>query len=148
MLQCIPLTDLVDMWQKDSVVDSTEPGVDMLRIPQLHSKYCTQITAHTIALKMKRFDLAKKKKLKIDYYSGRLNGTQQLKDLGWEPFPFVLKTDINSYLESDDDLIDIQKKMINNEEAITFCTAVCKEINNRTWQIKEFMAWQRFQVGQ
>lgn len=146
-MNCIPLEKLVEDWAADSVINTIEPGQEIVRIPVLHSKYVSQITAHSISLKMKKFDFQRKKKLKVEYYSGRLS-KEQLKELGWEQFQFVLKSDINSYLESDDDLIELSKKMIANEEAVTFCTAVCKELNSRTFQLREYMSWEKFIRGQ
>lgn len=146
-MKCIPLEKLIEDWATDSVINTIEPGQEIIRIPVLHSKYVGQITAHSISLKMKKFEFLRKKKLKIEYYNGRLS-KEQLKELGWEPFQFVLKTEINSYLESDEDLIDLSTKMIANEEAVTFCTAVCKELNSRTFQLREYMAWEKFIRGQ
>src|SRR5271156_749795 len=100
MLECIPLEKLIEMWQGDAVINKTEPSQEIIRVPVLHSKYASQIAAHTISLKMKRFEFAKAKKFKIDYFSGRLNGTDELKKKGLENFQFVLKTDLNIYLES------------------------------------------------
>jgi hypothetical protein len=98
---------------------------------------------------MKKFDFDQLKKLKVEYYSGRLNGTDVLKEKGWKAFPaLVNKPDLSAYLDADQDLIDLKKNMIANEEAISFCTAVCKELNSRTFQLREYMAWEKFIRGQ
>ena len=34
-----PLEDIMKQWEKDSDVDSTEPGKEIIRIPLLHNKY-------------------------------------------------------------------------------------------------------------
>jgi hypothetical protein len=146
-MNIVPLEKLVEDWATDAVINKTEPGKEIIRIPQLHAKYCSQITAHSVALKMKRAEFIRLKKKKIDYYTGRMS-EQDLKANGWEPFRFILKQDLAIYLEADPDLMTEQKKMINNEEAISFCTMVCKELNARTYQLKEFMTWERFIAGQ
>jgi hypothetical protein len=35
-----------------------------------------------------------------------------------------------------------------HEEIVEFCKQVLKELNNRTWQLKEYMSWERFIGGQ
>jgi len=148
-MKCTPLEKLLEEWQTDSVINTTDPQLEIVRIPVLHSKYVTQITAHSVSLKMKKFDFDQLKKLKVEYYSGRLNGTDVLKEKGWKAFPaLVNKPDLSAYLDADQDLIDLKKNMIANEEAISFCTAVCKELNSRTFQLREYMAWEKFIRGQ
>lgn len=147
-MQCIPLEKLVEDWSNtDSIINKDDPQHELIRIPQLHAKYAGQIAAHSASLKMKNFKFVQMKKLKIDYFSGRLD-EKQLKELGWTPFRLVLKQDVSSYIEADADLIDIQMKRINNEESIAFCQSVCKELSNRTWQLRDFMAWEKFIAGQ
>jgi hypothetical protein len=88
------------------------------------------------------------RKVKLEYYSGRLNGTDILKEKGWKPFAaLVNKPDMVAYLDADKDLIEMRKNMVANEEAIAFCTAVCKELTSRTFQLREFMAWEKFIRG-
>jgi hypothetical protein len=147
-MNIISLDRLIEMWSnEDSVIDSTEPQKAMLAIPRLHAKYIAQISAHSAALKMKNLDYTILRKKKIEYYSGRMSEAD-LKANGWEPFRFLLKSDMESYLSADKDLVEARRKMINNEEAIEFCRSVVKELNNRTWQLKEYMTWERFISGQ
>ena len=72
----------------------------------------------------------------------------ELEKLGWEPFQFTLKSDISVYIEGDPDIANLNKKKAYHEEASSFCTYVMKELNNRTWQLKEFCTMERFIQGQ
>lgn len=146
-MNCISLEKLILEWDKDSTINQIEPGQEILNIPKLHSKYVTQITAHSVSLEMKKLDYIRKEKLKIEYYSGRLSEAQ-LKELGWKPFQFILKTDIQKYIDSDEDLIELRKKMISNKEAITLCNSIVKELNSRTFQLRAYMDWEKFIRGQ
>jgi hypothetical protein len=147
-MKCIPLENLVEMWSnEDSVINKTDPQLELLRIPTLHAKYAGQIAAHSASLKMKQFEYLQLRKLKWEWMNGRMDQAQ-LNELGWTQFKFLLKSDINLYLDADPDLIRLQAKKINNEEAIAFCQSVMKELSNRTWQIKEYCSWERFIAGQ
>jgi hypothetical protein len=70
-----------------------------------------------------------------------------LKELGWEPFRFTLKSDIAVYVDGDDDLNKLKRRQAYHEEAANFCTNVMKELNNRTWQLREYMTHERFIAG-
>jgi hypothetical protein len=145
---CTPLPKLIEQWtDTDSVIDSTEPQKALLQIPRLHAKYCGQISAHSVSLKMKNLDyIALKKKLN-DYYSGRMDQAQ-LAAIKRDQFKFVLKYDIQQYIDSDDELLALARGRINNEEAIAFCQSVVKELNARTWQVRSFIEWEKFIAGQ
>jgi Recombination, repair and ssDNA binding protein UvsY len=142
-----PLEAIIEAWTKDSELDSTEPGKEILRIPILHNKYNKFLTLHNLSAKKAGYDYAKMRKIKWQYYNGKMS-QDDLTKYGWEPFQFTLKQDINVYLDGDDDLTKLKRKQAYHEEAASFCTNVMKELNNRTWQLKEFMAWERFIQGQ
>ena len=141
-----PLEDIMQQWEKDSELDITEPGREILRIPLLHNKYNKYLSLHNLSTKRAEMDLAKMKKLKWLYYTGKLD-QDELDKLGWEPFRFTLKSDIGVYLDADDDIIKLKRKCSYHEEAASFCTNVMKELNNRTWQLKEYMGWEKFIQG-
>ena len=97
------LDELLEMWRTDSIIDRTEPGKALINIPQLHSKYLNILSRHRLLSKESEFKYNKMKKLKWEYYTGKLD-KDQLEKYGWEPFPFVLKSEITTYLESDEDI--------------------------------------------
>lgn len=145
-MNAVPLNEIIEMWEKDSKVDSTEPGKEIIRIPTLHSKYARILSAHSLASKQCHIEHARMKKLKYEYYNGKLDA-DELKKYGWEPFRFLLKSDINLYLDADQDLVKITAKLALHEEAITFCSSVLKELNARTYQLRAFMDWEKFIQG-
>ena len=141
-----PLEEVMHQWEKDSNVDATEPGKEILRITLLHNKYNKYLSLHNLAGKRAGLEYDKFKKLKWMYYNGKLD-QDELDKLGWEPFRFTLKSDIQVYLDGDDDLVKIKRKKAYHEEAAKFCEYVMKELNNRTWQLKEYMGWEKFIQG-
>jgi len=146
-LQAPSLEKLIEQWEKDSVIDQTEPGKEIVRIPLLHNQFNKYMALHNLATKRAILEYDRVKKLKWLYYSGKLD-QWDLDKLGWEPFRFTLKSDISVYIDGDDDLIKLKTKKAYHEEAANFCVNVMKELNNRTWQLKEFIGWEKFIQGQ
>lgn len=140
------LEEVLKYWEKDSVVDETEPSREIVRIPTLHSKYLNIMTKHKIAVKKATFDYHRMKKVKWEYYTGKMD-EDELNEYGWEPFRFTLKSDVSTYLESDSDLIRLLEKKVYHEEVVEVCTAILKELANRTWQLREHMTHERFIQG-
>lgn len=140
------LEDILKMWETDTEVDQTEPGRELLKIPKLHSKYLNILTKHKFAGKKALFDYNTMRKVKFEYYTGKLD-QDELAKYGWEPFQFSLKSDINYYFDSDKDLIKLIEKKIYHEECVSVCEAIMQELKQRTWQLKEYIAWERFIGG-
>jgi len=140
------LDDLLEMWRADSVIDRTEPGKALINIPQLHSKYLNILSRHRLLSKESEFKYNKMKKLKWEYYTGKLD-QDQLDKHGWEPFPFVLKSELTTYLESDDDINKHIAQKIVHDEIVDVCSSILKELNSRTFQLRDFIQWERFIQG-
>ena len=141
-----PLEEIMKQWEKDSDVDSTEPGKEIIRIPLLHNKYNKYLSLHNLSAKKAAIEYDRIKKLKWMYFTGKLD-QEELDKLGWEPFRFTLKSDINVYLDGDDDLNKLKRKKSYHEEAAKFCENVMKELQSRTYQLKAYMDWERFIQG-
>ena len=140
------IEQILSNWEKDSVIDQTEPGKELIRIPILHNKYLTMLVKHKMASKKANLDFIKMRKIKWEYYTGKLS-KNQLDEYGWEPFKFTLKSDINVYLEADSDLIKLTEKKIYHEEVVVMIESIMKELNSRTYQLKDFITWERFIGG-
>ena len=140
------LEDLLEEWRKDSEIDRTEPGKALLDIPKLHSKYLNILSQHRLYAKQAQFKYNKMKKLKWEYYTGKLD-EDDLEKYGWEPFPYVLKSDISTYLDGDEDLNKCLTSKAMHDEIVDICTAVLKELNSRTFQLRDFISWERFIQG-
>lgn len=141
------LEQVLKHWEKDVEIDQTEPGKELLRIPVLHNKYLSILTKHKIASKKAHFDYLRMRKVKIEYYSGRMS-QEELEEHGWQPFSFVLKSDISAYLEGDSDLIKMLEKKVYHEECVSVIESIMNELKNRNWELKSFIDWERFIGGQ
>lgn len=141
------LEQILKYWEKDSIMDQTEPSKELLRIPILHSKYLNILTKHKIASKKAHFDYLRMRKVKWEYFTGKMS-QEELEQYGWEPFQFALKSDINTYLEADGDLIKLLEKKVYHEEVISVIESVMAELKQRTWQLRDFISWEKFVNGQ
>ena len=70
-----------------------------------------------------------------------------LEKYGWEPFLFTLKSEVPSYLEADKELQGILSLKSLHEEMVEVCTSILKELNSRTYQIRDFISWQKYLQG-
>jgi hypothetical protein len=140
------LEALNNEWQNDSKIDSTEPGKELLRNPNLHSKYAEQLMRHSLALKGQRLAYNALRRLRSDYYNGRMTQADLEKN-GLQQFPLVLKSDIGLYLDADPALQALEQKIAIHEEAITLCGSILKTINNRSFDLRGYIDWIKYTQG-
>jgi len=142
------LEDILKYWDTDSIIDSTEPGKELLKIPTLHNKYLKILVTHRLAMKRINFDYARMRKTKEEYYNGSLS-QEELEEYGWEPFLLNVKTKhgIERYIESDKELIRLLEKKMYHDEAISVCESIMQELKSRTYQLKDYISWERFIGG-
>ena len=141
------LDQILKMWESDAVIDQTEPSKELLKIPQYHSKYLKILTEHKIASKRCHYDYLRMKKVKWEYFTGKLT-QEELSEYGWEPFQFALKSDISTYMEADKDLIKLLEKKVYHDECVSVIEAIMNELKQRTWQLRDFISWEKFINGQ
>jgi hypothetical protein len=142
------LEQILKQWDTDSVIDSTEPGKELLKIPKLHNNYLKVLVKHRLAIKRVNFEYARLRRVKEEYYSGTIS-EEELTENGWEPFLLNVKTKqgVDKYLESDEQLIKLLEKKIYHDEAISVCESILQEVKNRTWEIRSYIDWERFIGG-
>ena len=140
------LDDLLAMWTKDSEIDRTEPGKALLDIPKLHSKYLNILSNHRLLIRDAEFKYNRMKKIKWEYYTGKM-GDDDLRKYGWAPFPFTIKSEITTYMESDEDLNKFIASRMIHEEIVNCCELILKELHSRTFQLKSFIDYERFIQG-
>jgi len=141
------LEQILKYWETDAVIDQTEAGMALINIPILHSKYLNHLTKHKIAAKKSNFDYLRMRRIKWEYYTGKMS-QEELAEYGWEPFQFTLKSDINTYLESDKDLIKLLEKKVYHEEVVSVIESIMSELKQRTWQLRDYISWEKFIGGQ
>ena len=138
------IEQIMETWLQDAKIDDIELDRESLNVPNLHAKYLKLL--YQEKLKLRKFNIQKKTLVKVlsEYYKGDLNNPEDLKEIKREPWSrTVLKQDINSYVESDDDMIKLLTKIAYQEEVVSLLEDIIKNINNRTFHIKNAIEWRK-----
>ena len=139
------LEKIQSMWEKDSQMDPDNLHQESLKIPTLHSKYHTLY--NTIQL-LRENSKTKYNKVRLDrynYYSGKAPAEVYAE----EPFPYKVreKDAIQRHLDADERLMEADLKIKYYDITLKYLEDIIKSINNRTYQIKNAIEWQKFQAG-
>lgn len=140
------LEEIETLWEQDSKIDRTDLDNESLKIPMLHSKYYKIYLREKIQLKSEELEYKQFYKLKHEYYNGKLS-QQELNDLGWEPFQFVLKNDLQVYIDADKDVITRLLKLQVQREKVELLENIIKTLNGRGFLIKNAIDFIRFTSG-
>ena len=130
---------------KDLKIDDTELDLESSRTPQLHNKYLKFYTKYSLQLKKLHDDRKILYRDKWEYYGGKA----QPEAYAEKPFDLkVLKADLSIYIEADDEMQDLGKKIEFVKVIVNYLERVLKEINNRNWHIRNTIAWKQFLHGE
>ena len=122
------LEDILKNWERDAEIDQTEPGKELIKIPLLHNKYLSILTKHKIAVRKSNFDYLRMRKIKWEYYNGKMSQEELMR-----------VTDL--YKAS------LEKKAYH-EETVSMVESIMNELKQRTWQLRDFISWEKFIGGQ
>ena len=138
------LEELQELADKDLKINDTELDLESLKTPQLHNKYLKELTKFKLLLTKADSDYRVLKRIKWEYYTGKADP----KVYAEQPFDLkILKTDIDKYLEADDDLIRAISKVKYIEAVVEFLDRTLRQITNRTFTIKNAIDWRKFTSG-
>ena len=116
-----------------------------LEIPFQHNKYLNHYTDLSQIKTSLEFEYRKLLREKREYYGGEADA----KTYAEKPFGNSIKTSekMKVYLESDDELINIEAKVKYIDQMLYFLDNVMKQISNRGFQIKSAIEWEKFING-
>ena len=141
----INLDKIQSMWQEDCKIDIDNMHEESIKVPQLHSKY-HEILNNLILLRTKAQKIQKSvRHERYEYYSGKADPEVYIEN----PFGKKIrdKDTMTKYLDADDKLKQISLKIDYYETLLNYCESILKQINNRTYQIKNAIEWQKFIAG-
>lgn len=141
------LEAIQEAWSEDCEIDRADLGNESLNIPKLHHKYYKILINEKLILKKYETDL---KQLRLEKYEFYTQGpTKEQRDLGWTlpPVGRILKSDVNSYIEADNDIIKMSLKIGVQHEKVQFVDSIIKSLNGRSFNIGHAIEWFKFTQG-
>jgi hypothetical protein len=141
------LEKIRDMVAKDLSLNETELDTESIKIPQLHNKYLNLLFDEKLLLKTNEANYSTMKRMKWEYYSGKMS-QEKLYELGWEQFNYkILKADLDKYLDSDTELIELSMKVAYQKEKVSYLDNIIKAISSMQWNIRNAIEWKKFISG-
>jgi antirestriction protein len=132
------------LWDEDSKIDEDNLHLESTKIPSLHAKYYKFLNELLLLKKLEENKLKQVRKEKWQYYTGKADPEVYVE----KPFDHkVLRQDVDRYMEADEDLIKINSKIDYYQVMLSYLDSILKSINNRTYQIKNSIEWQKFIRG-
>ena len=133
------------MWKRDSVIDSDLYCEESTKVPQLHQKYMELYNTFFLMKKDLECKLKTTKRDKWLYYKGRAPA-EVYKNM---PFDLKLTTreEIDMFIEADEEYQKALLKLDYIDQTLAFLDSILRQLNNRTFQIKNAIEWQKFQNG-
>lgn len=139
--------DILDAWSQDASMNPTEIGSESLKTPMLHHKYLQILVQEKLALKKHKYKYKRLYKEKWEYFLGFMS-QEQMEERGWEPMSLkIIKQDVDKYIESDEQISQLQLLIEYQEEKIEALESIIKTINNRGFQIKNYIDFEKFKMG-
>ena len=138
------LDDIQSLWNEDSKLDADNLHTESTNIPALHAKYYRILNKFLLLKKMEENKFKILKKEKWQYYTGKADPEIYID----KPFDHkVLRQDVDKYMDADEDLIRLISKVDYYQVMISYLDSILKTFNNRTFQIKYAVEWQKFIRG-
>jgi hypothetical protein len=139
------IKDYQTEWSKDCKIDYARVHEESLNISVLHSKYMNFLSSERLKY---RSLTEKKKKLESklhDYYEGIIDG----KDIGREPFQIRLatKTQVDKRVDNDIETVKVNLEVAFAEENVLFLKEVINAINQRSFNIRNYIEYVKFSGG-
>jgi len=141
----VDLDTIQGMWEKDSKLDPDNLHTESLNIPTLHAKYFELY--NTIFLLRKKAEQQRKniRHERYEYFSGKADPDVYVT----EPFPKKIrdKDTMQKYLDADAKLSNASLKIDYYDTMLVYIESILKQINNRTFQIKNAIEFMKFNAG-
>ena len=138
------LEKLQEQADKDLKINDTELDLESLKTPQLHNQYMKHLTKYKLMLSRAETEYSIMKKDKWEYYTGKADASVYAQ----KPFDLkILRTDIDKYLDSDEDLQKQKQKVDYLSTTVDFLDRTIRLISNRGFTIKNAIDWRKFTSG-
>lgn len=142
------LEKIQEFWTEDCEIDRTDLGNESLKISKLHDKYYKMFINEKLILRKYQSDLKELRLSKYEFYTQ--GPTKEQLDLGWKlpPVGRIMKADVSSYIEADNEIVKLSLKIGLQQEKVEFLDSIIKSLNSRSFNIKNAIEWTKFTQGE
>ena len=127
-----------------AIVDQERLDQESYKNQNIKPKWLEYRTRYDQLLIMRKSDHQRLWREKWEYYGGKADA----KIYETKPFDLkVLKSDLSVYIESDEDIIKMENKIVYLETVVKYVDGVLKSISERGWDIKNAIQWKNFEAG-
>lgn len=142
------LTEIQEMWSKDSKINDLDLGKSSTQIAELHSKYLNLLTNSKLQLRKYEADYLRLRRTKFKYYRGEMT-REELEDYGWDQFQGIkpLKNEMDEIINCDEDIIKSVDKVEYIKAVHYQLEQIIRSLNGRAWEIKNAIEWTKFTNG-
>lgn len=141
------LSEIIEMWQTDAPIDTTNIIRGSANVPLLHAKYARLHTLERIQLRKMEAEYKKYKLRKEEFF---INPNEEdIREFGWK-IPArgkIMKQDLDRYTEGDDDLVQKELDIGVQQEKVEFLKSIVQQIAARGFIYKNIIEEKRFQNG-
>jgi len=138
------LEELQEQVDKDLKINESELDLESLKTPQLHNKYLKHYNNFKLLMTRAESDYKILKRVKWEYYTGKASPEVYKQ----KPFNLkIMKSDLDKYLDSDEDLIKSKQKIQYLETVVNYLDRTLKIVGGRDWQIRNAIEWRKFTSG-
>lgn len=138
------ISEILDNIEGDSEIDKSRLDNESLNIPKLHSKYIRMLAAEKDLLRRLQQKMITLHKEKWEYYSGKAPAEVYRE----KPFNIkVLKSELDRYIDSDDEVIKLASYVSEQQDKVSILEDWIKQINGRSFQIKNAIDYIRWTNG-
>jgi len=143
------LDALIAKWRTDATeIDLHHPDKDAAKITNLHQDYITIKAIHNRLVKQNENKLKRTKHILWQYFRGDIADPEELKEHDLEPIQKrINKTDVDQYVNSHERVLNLQWKIDNHKEIVSYCDSVLKALSDRGWLIKHVIDWAKLEIG-
>lgn len=130
--------------ERDAVIDNTRLEFEILRVPQLYSKYLNMYTRESIALRREQGAYDALKKARAHFYLGKAPDEVYQRERNDHK---VLKTDLDMYLAADGPLTDKAIELQTQKVLVEAIEKFLNVLRQRGYELKTVVDYIRFKAG-
>ena len=138
------LDDIMEQAKFDLTIDKSNLTSSSIDTPLMVNKYYNILIEEARIYKILEGKLSQLYKEKYDYYLSLADPAVYVKK-PWNRK--VLKSDVDMYINSDQDYIDMHNKIETQKFKVKYLEEIIKQFNQRTFTIKNILDSERFKAG-